>query len=82
MLPTLTEGSIYDVIEVPITELHVGDIVVFYEHNMVICHRIIKIVKTGSGMVFYKTKGDNCSQADAVALTYDNILGKIQLCDA
>lgn len=79
MLPTLKEGKIYSVKLIKEDELKVGDIVVYCVDDLVICHRVVKIIHTQSGNIYLKTKGDNCVEADPYAITLDMVVGKVYL---
>ena len=79
MLPTLTEGNTYQVERVRPEELRVGDIIVYYINDMVICHRIVKMIRSNSQRLFIRTKGDNCEDADAYTVLPEYILGRVCL---
>lgn len=79
MLPTLTDGSVYLAESVNISELDIGDIIVYYVDEMIVCHRIVKIIHAKSGRVFIRTKGDNNRSADPYTVLPQYILGKLCL---
>lgn len=79
MLPTLTEGSVYETKPVECCKLNIGDIIVYYMDDMIVCHRIVKIIQSKSGKLFFRTKGDNNSNTDPYAVLPDYILGKLCL---
>lgn len=79
MLPTLKDGKVYNMIMTTDSEIVVGDIVVFHLDGMNICHRVIKVIRSRSGEVFLKTKGDNCLEPDPYAITIGMVIGKIIL---
>ena len=79
MYPTLVAGGKYNVILVKEEDIVVGDIIVFFINNIVICHRIIEIICFKNNKRFYKTQGDNCSEPDSSAVTFDMIIGKIRI---
>jgi len=64
------------------TELHVGDIVLFFSANQegytdFTVHRIVE--KTENG---YKTKGDNNNYVNPFSVQYESIVGKVWRVDA
>jgi len=79
MLPLLKNGNKYRVELINEDDIKEQDIIVFIIEDLVICHRIIKIISTNSGKLFYKTKGDNCKKPDPYAITFDMIIGRIVL---
>lgn len=79
MLPTLTEGSVYTAEPVNSFELDVGDIIVYYIDEMIVCHRITKIIRSKSGRLFFRTKGDNNCSADPYTVLPQYILGRLSL---
>lgn len=78
MFPTLLDGHYYDMIIDEDLEFKNGDIIAFCVNKLVVCHRIVDIRRSKCGKVFYKTKGDNCSNCDPWAITPDMILGIVR----
>lgn len=73
MMPTLSNGAIVNVEDVIESgQLNEGDIVLFQRYNLLVIHRIIKIVDC-----FYFVKGDNEDEVDVIR--FSNILGKVSL---
>lgn len=73
MMPTLNNGAIVNVEDVIESgQLNEGDIVLFQRYNLLVIHRIIKIVDC-----FYFVKGDNEDEVDVIR--FSNILGKVSL---
>ena len=54
----------------------VGDVVAYQKDNLVICHRIVKILKSGD-TTLYETKGDNNQSTDELLVKEESILGKV-----
>ncbi|MCI8377003.1 MAG: signal peptidase I [Lachnospiraceae bacterium] len=77
MFPIMKNGEYYDLLEVIFGQICIGDIIVYQIDNMFICHRVIKIIYSKKGTIFYKTKGDNCDVPDPYAITHEQIIGKI-----
>lgn len=77
MLPTLKDGYMYKVEPVVDGRVYLNDIIVFQIGELVICHRVVKLVNTKKGYSFIKTKGDNCLEPDDFAVRTDMIIGKI-----
>ena len=77
MFPTLMDGMVYKVKPYRRRNIYVGDIVVFKIEDYFICHRVIQIIQTGKGEIFYKTNGDNCTTYDSYAVKREMIIGKI-----
>ena len=78
MAPVLDEGD--NVISQNVTEdqLQIGDIIVFkpYQDSREWCHRIVDKFEE-NGITKYITKGDANSSTDALAITIENIIGKV-----
>ncbi len=77
MLPTLQNGNMYKVEAVKDGKVYPDDIVVFKVGELIICHRIIKVINTRNGYSFIKTKGDNCLEPDSFAVRVDKIIGRV-----
>lgn len=77
MLPTLKEGENYKLALLENQDVDVGDIIVYCVENLVICHRVINIIRSKNNTVFLKTKGDNCTEPDPYAVTLDMVIGKV-----
>ena len=58
MWPFLKEGERLVAKEAPVEELKIGDIILYRKNNQLVCHRLIKNVKTEEGCLFY-ARGDN-----------------------
>ena len=56
--------------------LDVNDIIVFYNDDSLIVHRIIEKVETISGSYIYRTKGDNNNSADNDLVETHQIVAK------
>ena len=54
-----------------------GEVLAYRKDNMVICHRIIQVVKSGQE-VFYVTKGDNNEVADTLMVKRSQIVGIVK----
>ena len=82
MVPTLKDGQVYNMKLVHDEDINVGDIIVYCVGDLVVCHRVIKVIRTKNNMSFLKTKGDNCVEADPYGITFDMVIGIISLqCD-
>ena len=79
MFPTLLDGIKYDMNPLESEDIKVGDIIVFCSNNQAICHRVVKVIVSRNGTVFYATKGDNCEQKDDFAVTREMIIGKVMI---
>lgn len=79
MLPTLKSGKLYKIDNSLNDTISVGDIIVFNVKDLVICHRVIKVINAKNKEVFFKTQGDNCEKPDPYAVTQDMIIGRINL---
>lgn len=77
MYPTLQDGKKYEVV-LDIGIVDVGDIIVFKYNDLVICHRVVKVLKSRRGHFFFKTQGDNCPIPDPFAVTPEMVVGKIE----
>jgi signal peptidase I len=81
MQPTLRDGSYYCVEPIENGRVEVNDIIVFKKNDIIICHRVVRILRTKDGHIFFETKGDNCHKSDNFAITLDMIIGKVLKCD-
>lgn len=77
MFPTIIDGETYEVEPIENNNIFVGDIIIYYIENKIICHRVTRIYHTKSGHLFIKTKGDNCKDNDPYAVTLSIVIGKI-----
>ena len=57
--------------------LRPGEVLAYRKDNMVICHRIIQVVRSGQE-VFYVTKGDNNEVADTLMVKRSQIVGIVK----
>lgn len=55
-------------------KLDVGDVIAYKKGNIVICHRIINIIKS-NGEVYYETKGDYNPSADQILVSQETVVG-------
>ena len=55
----------------------VGDVIAYQKDNLIICHRIVKTLKSGN-VILYETKGDNNTSADELLVNEESILGKVK----
>ena len=79
MYPTMKDGSLYNIEPIDVQHIQTGDIIAYLVEDMVICHRIIHVISTRNGKMFFKTQGDNCVEPDPYAITEDMLIGKILL---
>lgn len=79
MLPNMHDGQYYEVEFCNAGNYLKGDVIAFCCREIVICHRVVKIIRSRNGSCFYFTKGDNNEEIDDFAVTEDMILGKIKL---
>lgn len=77
MFPSMQDGQLFDVDTSDACDYHEGDVIAYLCDKMVICHRIVRIIKTRNGSCFYFTKGDNNSEIDHFAVTDDLIIGRV-----
>lgn len=75
MIPQINVDDVVISREVPISELHVGDIISFKNENVIITHRIINISSENGDTVF-KTKGDNNDIEDNFKVSSNDVEGK------
>lgn len=57
-----------------IEEIKPGEILVFKKDNIIVCHRITKILKSGE-YIFFETKGDNNNAPDAYLQSKEQVMG-------
>lgn len=78
MYPTLLDGCVYTLRKVECDKICKGNVIAFKLDDMYICHRVIKVIETRSGKIFYKTQGDNCEDADSFVVTPKMIVGIVE----
>lgn len=78
MEPTLRQNSIVVIQNCKTKDIHIKDIVCFYDEtiNSDVIHRVIGI-ETKDGEVYLVTKGDNNKLEDTNRVTDDNIIGTV-----
>lgn len=57
-----------------IKELKIGDILVYKHESKIICHRIVRILKTGK-FIYFETKGDNNKSEDYYLIPNEDVIG-------
>lgn len=57
-------------------EIELGDIVVYYQGDVLTIHRVVKIKETNDG-IFYRTKGDSCLNIDPSSVKKEEIIGRV-----
>lgn len=77
MYPTIVDGKTYVLKPIGKEDIGIDDIIVYYKNDVVICHRVVRIIRSGLGQVFVQTKGDNCDNVDSYVVPLDFIIGKI-----
>jgi signal peptidase I len=75
MFPLLRNGDEIIINKCPISELNIGDVVVFKTGNKWIAHRLHKKVSENN-KTFLITKGDSCTFKDS-PVTEENFVGKV-----
>ena len=51
-----------------------GQVIAYRKDNIIICHRIIKVLKSGDN-IFYETKGDNNTSFDELLISDEDVIG-------
>jgi len=74
MWPFLKSGERLVVKKMPIKELKIGDIILYRGNNQLVCHRLIKKVKTKERCLLY-ARGDNSNYSPEL-VTEEIFLGK------
>ena len=74
MFPTLKHKDKILIKKMPIPKVKVRDIIVYYNNYYNISHRVIKIIDTPNGLIFY-TRGDFDRIIEKI--NEDQILGKV-----
>lgn len=75
MAPALCKGDWITVEPASLTELQVGDLLLFHHQGRLFCHRLVALQETGAGPWFI-TKGDAATECDA-PLQPDQVLGRV-----
>lgn len=74
MWPFLRPGRKLIIKKVPLQTLNIGDIILFRKSEQLVCHRLVKKIKLGNGLLLY-ARGDN-SLSLPEAVNEDKFLGK------
>ncbi len=79
MYPEIQGGDLIICHTIDANEVEEGDIIAFFDpassSNSVVSHRVVEI-ESENGELYFKTKGDNNSIADADLVPEENIVGK------
>ncbi len=78
MVPMYSRGDAVIYEKVKVESLEVGDILAFKKNDIVVTHRIVKILKNGSEYSFV-TKGDNNNANDTYEPKESDVLGRVRL---
>jgi len=54
-----------------------GDVIAYKKENVIICHRIIKVINSGK-TTLYETKGDNNDSSDQLLVLSDQVVGIVK----
>ncbi len=80
MMPYLNKGDLIFSIGVTPSSLKVGDVILFrspQDPDIIIVHRIFKIIYRNETTILIQTKGDNNSVPDPWIINGDQVLGKV-----
>ena len=79
MQPSINVGDIVivDKIDNRKKEYKEGEVITYQKDNFLICHRIIKVTKSGE-TTLYETKGDNNDSPDQLLVEQDKVLGSVK----
>ena len=80
MKPIINKGDVVILkkIDNEYNELKEGDVIVFKYQNIIIVHRLVKIIKENNEYYFY-TKGDNNENIDNFVIKENMIIGKVKI---
>lgn len=76
MKPTISRGDA--LIYRSDVDIKTDDIIVFKRGNEIIAHRVTEVVEQRSG-TYYRTKGDNASNADLYLVDPESVLGRVEI---
>lgn len=76
MRPTLLSGDKIAVKKIPQDQFSQEDIIAFVNNNLVVCHRIVKIIKENNQTLFI-TQGDAVKNPDKTKIIPEQVAGKI-----
>lgn len=80
MTPEIAPGDAVVVREVPANQIQVGDVITFQPRNggdVPVTHRVAEVLVLSDGSRAFVTKGDANEDADAGAVTPDQVVGKV-----
>lgn len=78
MHPYITQGDIITICSLPLSSVHVGDIIVYNspQSHLLVAHRVILIGHTKTGP-YLVTKGDHNTTQDYVRITKEAYVGTV-----
>ena len=77
MEPKIYRGDIV-IVDQKFSNLKKGDVIAFKQNNIIIVHRIVKIIKYDKSNLYY-TKGDANNKMDDFITEKDMIVGKVKI---
>jgi signal peptidase I len=78
MLPWFRDGDIAHLVE-DTDNIYRGDIIVFFKKNMLVMHRVVKIVHNSLNIKQIITKGDNMLMFDDGYIDFNSVIGCVYL---
>ena len=75
MTPLLCDGC-GAVVEHISEDIELGDVVVYYQGEVLTIHRVVNVTETQDGFL-YRTKGDNCLNLDPSSVKRGEIIGRV-----
>lgn len=75
MEPTIPVGGMVILGPVAANDIHVGDIIAYFNGNVEVCHRVIAIADGPPAR--FTVKGDNNKSPDGIPVAADNVNGKL-----
>ena len=75
MSPIIGKGDVV-VVDRKFNELEVGDVIAFKKENLIIVHRIVKILEIDDKLYYY-TKGDANAEKDNWVIFDDSVIGRV-----
>lgn len=75
MYPSISKGDVV-IIEKDVNNLKIGNVIAYKYDNIIIVHRLVKIVNSGDETYYY-TKGDSNNMIDNYPISIENIIGVV-----
>lgn len=75
---SINQNDLIFVMRTDIDKLKMGDVIAFYDDNIIVSHRIVEVGANSNGAPYFITKGDANDAADQYPVTSENFIGIVR----